>query len=371
MSVTEHPTMAVCPGCAAAPVARDVGVFENATLQLSLPNIHCAACISGVEGALEGVDGVHDARVNLTRKRVQVKADPHVAAEMLIARLAAAGHEAYELDVEAASVGVADRAARDLVMRLGVAGFAMMNVMLLSVAVWSGATEATRDLFHWISAAIALPTVAFSAQPFFKSAVGALRGRRLNMDVPISLAILLASGMSLYETASGGEHAYFDAALSLTFFLLAGRYLDQRTRLAARSAAAELTALEVPRALLATGQIAAIADLRVGDEIRVLPGARCPVDGVVIEGASEVDRSLLTGESLPERVAEGHNIAAGETNLTGPLTVRVSSEGTDTSLRRMADLVAVAENARSRYVSLADRAARIYAPVVHLLAFMA
>ncbi|NNF90849.1 MAG: heavy metal translocating P-type ATPase, partial [Boseongicola sp.] len=298
MSVTEHPTMAVCPGCAAAPVARDVGVFENATLQLSLPNIHCAACISGVEGALEGVDGVHDARVNLTRKRVQVKADPHVAAEMLIARLAAAGHEAYELDVEAASVGVADRAARDLVMRLGVAGFAMMNVMLLSVAVWSGATEATRDLFHWISAAIALPTVAFSAQPFFKSAVGALRGRRLNMDVPISLAILLASGMSLYETASGGEHAYFDAALSLTFFLLAGRYLDQRTRLAARSAAAELTALEVPRALLATGQIAAIADLRVGDEIRVLPGARCPVDGVVIEGASEVDRSLLTGESL-------------------------------------------------------------------------
>ncbi|MBT8426180.1 MAG: cadmium-translocating P-type ATPase, partial [Silicimonas sp.] len=211
----------------------------------------------------------------------------------------------------------------------------------------------------------------FSAQPFFKSAVGALRGRRLNMDVPISLAILLASGMSLYETASGGEHAYFDAALSLTFFLLAGRYLDQRTRLAARSAAAELTALEVPRALLATGQMAAIADLRVGDEIRVLPGARCPVDGVVIEGASEVDRSLLTGESLPERVAEGQNIAAGETNLTGPLTVRVSSEGTDTSLRRMADLVAVAENARSRYVSLADRAARIYAPVVHLLAFMA
>jgi Cu2+-exporting ATPase len=372
MSLAEHPSLAACPACAAAPAARQIqGDLAAPTIQLSLPTIHCAGCISGVERALSAVEGVDDVRVNLTRKRVQVAAVPGISAEDLVGVLADAGYEAHELDVDAVRSGSGDNADRDLQMRLGVAGFAMMNVMLLSVAVWSGATEATRDLFHWISALIALPTVAFSAQPFFKSGWGALKGRRLNMDVPISLAILLASGMSLYETASSGEHAYFDAALSLTFFLLAGRYLDQRTRLAARSAAAELTALEVPRALRANGQVAAVADLKVGDEIRVLPGARCPIDGIVVEGASEVDRSLITGESLPEPVRQGQTISAGETNLTGALVVRATSAGTDTSLRRMADLVAVAENARSRYVSLADRAARIYAPAVHLLALMA
>ncbi len=340
-------------------------------LQLSLPGIHCASCLSGVERALAGTEGVRDVRVNLTRKRAQVSVEPGVEAEALVQALTKAGYEAHELDSQAVNALVGDQAAQDLLMRLAVSGFAMMNVMLLSVAVWSGATEATRDLFHWISAAIALPTVAFSAQPFFKSAVRALGGKRLNMDVPISLAILLASGMSLYETASSGEHAYFDAALSLTFFLLGGRYLDQRTRLAARSAAAELTALEVPRAFRASGEAVAVSDLLVGDEIRVLPGARFPVDGIVKSGASEIDRSLVTGESLPERVCEGQQVAAGETNLTGPLIVRAVSAGTDTSLRRMADLVAVAEHARSRYVSLADKAARIYAPLVHLLALIA
>jgi Cu2+-exporting ATPase len=372
MSVAEHPSLAACPACAAAPAAEaEAAALDNPAIQLSLPTIHCAGCISGVERALSTVEGVGDVRVNLTRKRVQVAAPPDVTAEALVGVLADAGYEAHELDRDAVSAVSGDKTSRDLLMRLAVAGFAMMNVMLLSVAVWSGATEATRDLFHWISAGIALPTVVFSAQPFFRSGWDALRGRRLNMDVPISLAILLASGMSLYETASGGEHAYFDAALSLTFFLLAGRYLDQRTRLAARSAAAELTALEVPRALRANGETVAVADLMAGDEIRVLPGARCPVDGVVTNGASEVDRSLLTGESLPEPIEEGQTISAGETNLTGPLIVRAVSAGADTSLRRMADLVAVAENARSRYVSLADRAARIYAPLVHLLALFA
>ena len=371
MSLAEQPVLAACPACAVAPAAKRERHFDGANIQLSLPHIHCAGCISGVERALSGVDGVQEAYVNLTRKRAQVRADRNVTADALVSALSRAGYEAHELDPDTVDAGTGDSVSRDLAMRLGVAGFAMMNVMLLSVAVWSGATEATRDLFHWISAAIALPTVAFSAQPFFKSGWSALTRWRLNMDVPISLAILLASGMSLYETGSSGEHAYFDAALSLTFFLLAGRYLDQRTRLAARSAAAELAALEVPRALRVNGEMASVADLKKGDKIRLLPGARCPVDGVVLDGKSEVDRSLLTGESLPESVDAGQAIAAGETNLTGPLVISATSDGTDTSLRRMADLVSVAEHARSRYVSLADRAARIYAPVVHLLALAA
>jgi len=244
----------------------------------------------------------------------------------------------------------------------------------LSVAVWSGAEGATRDMFHWISAAIALPAVAFSAQPFFLHAWTALRVGRLNMDVPISLAIALALVTSLWETSLSGEHAYFDAAITLTFFLLAGRYLDHRTRAVARSAAQVLSALEVPRAWrVVDGQEArvAVAVLRVGDLIRVRPGGRMPVDGEIYEGTSELDRSLLTGETLPVFAEPGLAVSAGEVNLTGPLLVRATAVGRDTSLHRMADLVAIAESGRSRYTSLADRAAKLYAPGVHILSVLA
>ena len=371
MSAT--PQISACPACAAAPAAEALASREpkDSQILLSLPTIHCAACISGVERTLCAAPGVRAARVNLTLKRASIEADEAVTPERLIELLAGAGYQAHELDAGTLGGTLIDNRGRALLMRLAVAGFAMMNVMLLSVAVWSGATEATRDLFHWISAAIALPTIAFSAQPFFANAWSALRVRRLNMDVPISLAILLAAGMSVYETSQGGDHAYFDAALSLTFFLLAGRYLDHRTRSVARSAAQELTALEVPRALRANGETVAVAEVAVGDLLRVLPGTRVPVDGVVTEGASEIDRSLLTGESLPVAAEQGSVVSAGEVNLTGPLLIRVTAAGQDTSLRRMADLVAMAETSRNRYTSLADKAAQIYAPVVHLLAFAA
>jgi len=366
--------ISACPACVAAPSAEDVAnarEVRDARLLISLPAIHCAACISGVEGLLNRQPGVHAARVNLTLKRAAVDADEDVSADALVEVLNKAGFEAYELDAGAIAASGPDRRGRALLTRLGVAGFAMMNVMLLSIAVWSGASDATRDLFHWISAMIALPTIAFSGQPFFSSALTALRARRLNMDVPISLAIILAAGMSVYETTQSGHHAYFDAALSLTFFLLAGRYLDYRTRSVARSAAQELTALEVPRATLTNGQVVSVADLEVGQEVRVVPGARVPVDGIVIDGASEIDRSRLTGETLPVAAEPGDALAAGEVNLTGPLTLRVSSAGTDTSLHRLADLVAMAESSRNRYTSLADKAAAIYAPAVHLLALFA
>ena len=342
---------------------------------LSLPTVHCAACITAVERELSRQAGVQSARVNLTLKRVSIEADPEVTAEDMIRVLAGIGYEAHELDAGTLRATETDKRGRELLMRLAVAGFAMMNVMLLSVSVWAGAQDATRDLFHWISAAIALPAIAFSAQPFFRSAWSVLKVRHLNMDVPISLAILLASGMSLFEIAMGGEHAYFDAALSLTFFLLAGRYLDHRTRAIARSAAEELAALEVPRAerVQQDGQAVTvpIAELAAGDMVLVKPGGRIPVDGIVAKGQSELDRSLLTGETVPVFTGEGSQVSAGEVNLTGPLTVQVTAAGEDTSLHRMADLVAMAESSKNRYTSLADKAAGIYAPGVHLLSLLA
>ena len=316
------------------------------------------------------LDAVHAARVNLTRKRAEVTIDRDAEIEPLLDHLTALGFEAYALDGATLQASDADRAARELLMRLGVAGFAMMNVMLLSVAVWSGASDATRDLFHWISAAIAIPTIAFSSQPFFKSALRALKVARLNMDVPISLAILLATGMSIYETSVSGHHAYFDAALSLTFFLLAGRYLDQKTRSTARSAAAELAAMEVPYALRLSEDGCTrvpIGEVAVGDTLLVRPGSNIPVDGTVLKGASELDRALLTGETDPVAIATGGSVTAGEVNLTGPLEIRADAVGEDTVLHSLASLVAIAEASKSRYNSLADRAAKIYAPAVHLL----
>lgn len=364
-----------CPGCIAAPAivaqTAGAGAIPVHEVQLALPKIHCAGCISGVERGLMALPGVAAARVNLTLKRVRISHDDTVTVEDLTQHLGKLGYEALPLDLVALSGSESDRTGRELLMRLGVAGFAMMNIMLMSVAVWSGASDATRDIFHMISGAIALPTVAFAGQPFFRSAWVSLRARRLGMDVPISLAIILASSISVYETFHSGHHAYFDAAVMLTFFLLAGRYLDHRTRAVARSAAQELAALEIPRAIRVTEtgeETVAVATLRAGELVRILPGGRVPVDGIVSNGTSEIDRSLLTGESLPVWAGEGTMLSAGEVNLTGPLTVRVTAAGKDTSLARIADLVAIAENARSRYTSLADKAARAYSPVVHVLA---
>ena len=370
-------SLSACPACVAAPSAERLAQMAQPTtarLMLSLPQAHCAACISTVEKAMAAVPGVTSARLNLTLRRVSVEADPSVTADTLIAAAASAGYEAHELDPGLLSSTETDRQGRDLLMRLGVAFFSMMNIMLLSVAVWSGAEDATRDMFHWISAVIALPTVVFSGQPFFKSAWRSLRAGRLGMDVPISLALILASSISLFETWMSGHHAYFDAAVMLTFFLLLGRYLDHRTRAVARSAAEELAALEVPRAtVLRDGAevVVGITDVAVGDLVRVRPGGRMPVDGVVTHGTSELDRSLLTGESLPVYAGVGTVVSAGEVNLTGPLTLRVTAAGKDSSLHRMADLVAVAESARTKYTSLAERASSWYSPLVHILSFAA
>lgn len=373
MTATFSPSVSACPACSAAPAAEDLAeraLPKEAKISLSLPTAHCAACISSVERALNAHPGVTEARVNLTLKRASVDADPSVTPADLIEVLTGIGYEAHELDAGTLAATATDKAGRDLLMRMAVAGFASMNVMLLSVSVWSGAEDATRDMFHWISAAITIPTIAFSGQPFFRNAWAALSHARLNMDVPITLAILLAVVTSLWETSLSGEHAYFDAALALTFFLLAGRYLDHRTRSIARSAAEELAALEVPRALKMvydTPVETPIAELLVGDLVLVRPGGRMPVDGVIVDGQSEIDRSLLTGETLPVFAETGLEVSAGEINLTGPLTIRASAVGEDSSLHRMAELVAVAESGKNRYTSLADSAAKLYAPGVHIL----
>ncbi|MBT8476519.1 MAG: heavy metal translocating P-type ATPase, partial [Alphaproteobacteria bacterium] len=335
-----RPVTTACPACAVSPADYpEAGAAGAPTHRLYLPTIHCAACIRTVETTLADLPDIKSARVNLSQRRVAVTASYGADPTPWIEALAGVGFEAHEADL----ADTTDTRDRDILMRLGVAGFAMMNVMLLSVAVWSGAADATRDLFHWISGAIAIPAAMFSAQPFFKNAWSALKARRVNMDVPISLAILLALGLSVYETSMSGKHAYFDAALSLTFFLLAGRVLDQRMRKAARSAAEDLAALEPRRAIVLRDdarESVSVADLAIGDAIWLAAGARVPVEARLTEGRVEVDRSLLTSESDPIEINTGDTLYSGDVTLTGPITATVTTVGEDTMLRSIMQLVA-------------------------------
>jgi P-type Cu2+ transporter len=371
-----------CPACVAVkdlPFGRPGPVDASLPFrryEISLPAIHCAACISGVEQVLAAEPGVAASRVNLTLKRVSVTAEDVPGMEdRLTGILRARGFEALPLDSAMLDATRKDAAGRALLARIGVAGFALMNVMLLSISVWSGAADTTRDFMHWISAAIALPAVAFAAQPFFVNALRALRGGRLDMDVPISTAILLALGVSLWETAHSGAHAFFDAALMLTFFLLIGRYLAHLTRRSARSAAAEVAALEVRTAdrVGVGGDLERVPldALREGDIVSVPAGARVPADGVITEGRSEIDPSMLTGETMPESVAPGTRLHSGMMNLSGPIRLRVEALGEGTLLKQIGRLVEAAEQSRGKYASLASRASRYYSHTVNVLALTA
>ncbi len=347
-----------------------------ASLHLMVENLSCAACISKIERAVLALAGVLSARVNMSTRRLVV--EWRGGAELglrIVETVTGLGYPVAPYNPEMLK-DQDDKGRRQLLSAMAVAGFAAANVMLLSVAVWAGAfsgmDEVTRALFHWVSALIALPAVAYAGQPFFRSALAALKARRVNMDVPISLAVLLAAGMSLYQTIEGGEHAYFDASVSLLFFLLIGRYLDLRARSQARSTAEHLMTLNAHAAVVldAQGKERSVpADqLEPGMTLLVAAGQRIAADGVVVEGRTEIDASLLNGETLPVRAGIGDAVYAGTLNVGSPLKVEISAVSGDTVLGEIVRLVEAAEQGRAKYVRIAERAARIYVPIVHAIA---
>ena len=349
----------------------DAGLRQT---NLSVPGISCGGCIRKIEDALGGLPGVTRARVNLSTKRVAVDWRETQGPPPLGDALAGLGYDGFLYE---AQKDAKDPQLGALMRALAVAGFAAMNIMGLSISVWSGAAGETRDLFHWLSAAIALPTLAYSGKVFFRSAWQALRHGRTNMDVPISIGVLLAFAMSLFDTISSQPHAYFDAAVSLLFFLLIGRTLDHVMRERARTAVKGLGRLAAYGATVVTadGQRTYLPteELEPGMTILLRAGDRVPVDAVVLEGRSDIDASLATGESLPEQVTPGGSLRAGTLNLTGPLTIRATAASRNSFLAEMIRLMEAAEGGRSHFRRVADRAARFYAPLVHsasLLSFL-
>jgi P-type Cu2+ transporter len=341
---------------------------------LTVPQMHCGGCMRKVEAALTAVPGVESARANLSTKRVALTTKCRMRnAEPFIGALREAGFDALALAETPETGQVA--ADNDLLKRLGIAGFAAANIMLLSVSVWSGQSgdmpQSMQTLFHWLSALIALPAVAYAGRPFFRSARAALSARRLNMDVPISLGVILATSMSLFQTVRSTNQVYFDAAITLLFFLLIGRVLDQRMRVRAAGAAENLLGLRSPATsiVLSDGHVECIAtsDVVPGQRVRVTPGERIPVDGRIVSGSTEIDRGLITGESMPQHVSVGELVHCGTINVAGPIDIEATAVAEDTLLADIARLMSTAEQARGRYVRLADRAARLYAPAVHVL----
>lgn len=355
---------------ASQPALPEESLVEAKESLFAVPGIHCAGCLSKIENGLPSTPGILSARVNLGAKRVAIRHDVALTPPDLKAAIMALGFEAEPLADPDQDVAAAESKA--LVRALAVAGFAAMNIMLLSVSIWSGAEGATRTMFHWLSALIALPAVAYAGQPFFRSAWAALRQGRTNMDVPISIGVLLTTGMSLFETVTGGAHAWFDGAVMLLFFLLAGRCLDSMMRGRARAGVAALLKQTAPGALVlgadGRSQWIAARALRPGMRMLVAAGERLAADGRVTEGESGIDIAFLTGESAPVRVRAGDAVQAGAMNVEGPITVEVTAAGPDTMIADIARLMEEAGQGKSRYVQIADRAARYYAPSVHLLA---
>ena len=377
---------AVLPAGAAVPAVAatgtDLSLFVEplgdgrARMDFAVDGITCAACMPVIEQGLSRVPGIESARVNLTHRRLSVEwREDAITPQRIVERLGALGFRAFPFDPKAVE-GEEAREARFLLQCLGVAGFAMMNIMLLSVSVWSGnisdITPEQRDFFHWLSALIAVPAVAYAGRPFFRSARMALAARQLNMDVPISLGVLLAVGMSLVETWNHATHAYFDSAVMLLFFLLTGRYFEQLMRRKTRAVAANIAALKAETALKISADGALrqvpIAAIAAGDLVMVRPGERVSVDGVIVEGHSSLDQSLVTGETLPQAVAPGDSVYAGTLNTSGTLKVEVRAAARGTLLDEVSHLLETALEARSSYRRLADRAAALYSPVVHLTA---
>lgn len=347
------------------------------SIDVLINGIYCAACIQKIESGLANNPAVISARLNFTTKRLHIIWNSDVSdANKFVKLIESYGYTVYPYDIGIEQEGTKAEE-KFLLLCLGVAGFSMGNIMLLSVGLWSSSIEtmgvSTRDFLHWISAIIALPTIIFSGRPFFRSAFKALKNKHTNMDVPISLAITLAGIMSLYETIRHSEHAYFDSAVMLIFFLLIGRYLDFRARSNARSAATDLLSTLNGFAQVIDGdhiRTIAIRDIQSEMLVRVAVGDKFPIDGIIFNGETEVDTSLITGETLPRAAQINDEVYAGTINLLSPVTVKVSKAAEDSLLADIVRLMEKAEQGQARYVRIADRMAKLYTPFVHTLAII-
>lgn len=371
-----------CPSGLAPPVApapaQDPSAFVAQkdgvkSLDLIVKGASCGGCLAKIESAVTKLSGIRLARLNLSTGRLRVEWTGSLKPRAIVETVAGLGYGVTAFDPGVADVEGA-RSERRLVSALVVAGVGTAAIMFMSEPLWFGSDLPidVRNILRWLSAAVALPVVFVAGQPFFTSAIASIRARRLNMDVPVSLAVILALILSLHETIVGGQHAFFDASVMLLFFLLIGRVLDARLRRRAYAAANQLASLQTATAtrLTAGGYAEAVraAEVRQGDILIVASGERLPVDAEVVSGESAADLRLVTGEVEPVATRLGQILHAGAVNLSAPIQVRAIAAANDSLMADIGRLLEAGEQKKSSYRRLADKAAELYVPQVHLTA---
>jgi Cu2+-exporting ATPase len=333
---------------------------EVRDIHLLVEGIHCPACVWLIERGLHRAPGVISAEVNLASKRLHLRWDNSKSKlSDLIRALARIGYAAVPYDPESAE-GAIRKANRAMLFRLFFAGFAMMNMMWIAIALYSGANQDQfRGFFHYMGLLLATPTLLYSGYPFFRGAFGGLRAGHLTMDLPIAIGLSVTYAYSLYVTLTNNQQGevYFDTVTNLTFVILIGRYLEGMFRHQAVSATKRLMELQ-PRVALVVQegkeQMTPIRGVKVGDHVLVKPGYTVPVDGVVLEGDSAVDESMLSGESIPVGKTVGSAVSAGTLNTSGALLVEVRTSMQDTTLSKIIRLVEEAQSSKAPIQRLAD-----------------
>lgn len=325
---------------------------------LLIEGIHCAACVWLIERSMMRLPGVHTANVNLAGKRLHLRWDnSRIKLSAVIHELSKIGYSGIPYDPEAAE-GAMKRTNRALLFRLFFAGFAMMNLNLIAIALYSGADRGEFvNFFHWMACALATPTLLYSGFPFYKGAWSGLRNARLTMDLPIAIGLSVTYAYSLYVTLGGAGAVYFDTVTNLTFVILIGRYLEGMYRHQAVAATSRLMDLQ-PRvaSVLREGEekIVSVRAVQIGERVVVKPGNKIPMDGVVCEGHSSVDESMLSGESLPVRKHVGDHVAAGTINGSGALVIEVRAAAQDSMLSKIIRLVEEAQASKAPIQRIAD-----------------
>ncbi|PHS25392.1 MAG: copper-translocating P-type ATPase [Methylophaga sp.] len=331
------------------------------TINLLVEGIHCAACVWLIEKVLSTQGGVVTASVNLTSRRLRLSWNNSEATlSSILQALGSIGYAAIPFDAETAE-GVLAKAHKSLLYRMAFAGFAMMNLMWVSIALYTGADEGEfRNWFHWIGFLIATPTLFYAGFPFLRNAILGLKHRHLTMDLPIAIGASATYIYSTYITFTGSIYGdvYFDTVVNFLFVILVGRYLEAVSKREALSATTRLLELQPKLATVVTAEGAKIVPIRavvVGDLILVKPGEKIPVDGIVVDGQSAVDESMLTGESIPVLKMVDDNVVAGSINGEGAFTVEAQHVVRNTALAKIINLMEDAQASKAPIQCTADK----------------
>lgn len=353
-------------------VAEQTGLLE---LPLSVAGLHCSACVWLLENCCSLLDGLISVRVDFSHSRIRAVYNPELTAPSKIAQLIDSLGYAVAPPQSSTELQSHDQHGRDLLLRLGIAGFSAGNTMLLAISLYqgmfTGIEPVYRSYLELASLLLALPAVVFSARPFYLTALGSIRLRRVHIDLPISIAILAGFSASCINHLRGSPHVYFDSICMLIFLLLIGRWLQHKTLRHAFQSLCELPTLLPIAAQVEVNNVfkeLLLNEISIDDVVRIQADSVIPVDGIITAGHSHLNLAVITGESTPISCAPGDCVVAGARNLSAALTVKVTAAGENSRIGKILSIVKDAGAEKTNVMQLTDRLSSYFVGSVLLLA---